>query len=292
MAIYLLAREAAREVRVLLTGDGADEIFAGYVRRFTAADELWDGWRPRPLSRLAERARSHTQWVRWENPAVGTKAAAVLRALVRAGQRGRDDAFNLMRLIFSDAEKHALYTADWRARTRPFSTLQWLNATLSGSTTDRLTRWQLHDVATSLHDEMLAKVDKATMAWGVEARVPYLDHRLVELALNVPRRLKIRDGRGKWILQRLGGRYLPPEILNRPKQGFSIPLSVWFRTDLRALVRDVLSPSAIRRAGIFQPAAVDRVLAHHDANPRFVSAHMLFTLVCFQMWYERAATTR
>ena len=98
---------------------------------------------------------------------------------------------------------------------------------------DRLTRWQIHDVRTSLHDEMLAKVDRATMACGVEARPPLLDHRLVELAVNLPAALKLRDGRGKWILRQVGERYVPPGLFDRAKAGFTMPLSRWFQREWR-----------------------------------------------------------
>jgi asparagine synthase (glutamine-hydrolysing) len=290
MGVYLLAREAAREVKVVLTGDGGDEAFAGYLSRYIEVDELWNNSRYLAPSRLAERTRASTQWVRWTMPGIRTKAGAVLRTVLGPWQRHRDISFNLRRLIFNDPEKRALYTPEWQARTATLDTLGWLDATLPDLGHDTLKRWQLHDIATSLHDEQLAKVDKATMAWGLEARVPLLDHRLVDLALNLPRHLKVADGRGKWILRKLGERYLPAAIVNRPKQGFTVPLSEWFGGDLRPLVRNVLDPSAVRRAGIFQPRAVEQVLAYYEANPCFHTAHMVFTLLCFQMWHERAAT--
>ena len=289
MGLYLLAREAAREVKVVLTGDGGDEVFAGYLTRYVDVDELWNGLGTRTLTRFAERVRASTEWVRWEAPRIRTKAGAALRTLAGPDQRKRDDSFNLMRVIFNDVEKHALYTPEWRTCTRALSTLRWLDSTLPDAVPNRLKRWQLQDIATSLHDEMLAKVDKATMAWGVEARAPFLDHRLVDFAVNLPRHLKVSDGHGKWILRKLGERYLAPAILNRTKQGFTIPLSEWFGGDLRSFVREVLSPSAIRRSGVFQPEAVARVLAYYDANPCFLTAHMLFTLLCFQLWHERTA---
>jgi asparagine synthase (glutamine-hydrolysing) len=132
---------------------------------------------------------------------------------------------------------------------------------------------------------MLAKVDKATMASGVEARVPLLDHRLVEFAISLPAGLKIAEGQGKWILKKVGERYVPRETLYRDKHGFDVPLSEWFRGDWRAFVRDVLSPSALRRVGVLEPRAVERVIAHHESRPGFTSSHMLFTLLCLQTWH-------
>jgi asparagine synthase (glutamine-hydrolysing) len=290
MGVYLLARAAAPEVKVLLTGDGGDELFAGYLERYVGVDELWERTGRHVFARFnAERASASTEWVRWERPATGAKVRAALWSLARSDRRRHDDCFNLMRFIFNDAEKRAVYAPEWRARTAGLSTLRWLGSTLPPPSPGGLGRWQLHDIYTSLHDEMLAKVDKATMAWGIEARVPFLDHRLVDLALNLPGRLKVADGHGKWILRKLGERYLPPAVLNRPKHGFSVPLSAWFRGELRTFVRDVLNPSALLRVGVFQPQAVAQVLAYHDARPGFLTSHMVFTLLCFQLWHERQA---
>jgi len=289
MGVYLLAREAAREVKVVLTGDGGDELFAGYLDRYVGVDELWERTGRRVLARFGvERTRASAEWVRWQGPGIVTKARGAVRALGRSDQRRRDDCFNLMRIIFNDAEKRALYTPEWRARTRGLNTLTWLRSTLPALMPDRLSRWQVHDIRTALHDEMLAKIDKATMAWGVEARVPFLDHRVVDFAVGLPRQLKVVDGQGKWVLRKLSERYLPAAIVNRTKQGFTIPLSAWLGGELHGFVRDVLSASALRRSGVFRPEAIAQALAYYDAHPRFHTAHMIFTLVCFQMWHERA----
>jgi asparagine synthase (glutamine-hydrolysing) len=288
MGVYLLARVAASEVKVLLTGDGGDELFAGYLDRHVGVDKLWKRTGGRPLSRFdAERASASTQWVRWEPRATGSKVRLALQSIAHRDRRRRDDSFNLMRLILNDAEKDALYAPEWRARTRGLSTLRWLGSTLPPRGLQGLRRWQLHDISTSLHDEMLAKVDKATMAWGIEARVPFLDHRLVDLALNLPDHLKVVAGQGKWILRKLAERYLPPAVVHREKHGFSVPLSVWFRGELRGFVRDVLDPAALRRVGVFAPEAVARLVAYHDRRPDFLTSHMVFNLVCFQLWHER-----
>jgi asparagine synthase (glutamine-hydrolysing) len=189
-------------------------------------------------------------------------------------------------MVLNDAEKRALYTAEWRDRTRGLSTLSWLGTRTPPPAPERLTRWQLHDLATSLPDEMLAKVDKATMACGVEARVPLLDHRVVEFALGLPPRLRIAEGHGKWILKKVGERYVPREAPYRPKHGFDVPLSEWLRGAWRPSVRDVLSPAALRRVGVLRPPAVERVIRYHEARPGFATSHMLFTLLCLQVWHD------
>jgi asparagine synthetase B (glutamine-hydrolysing) len=210
-----------------------------------------------------------------------------MESLLVSSQAGRDRLFNSRRLLFNEPEKHALYAEEWRASMRDqSSSLAWLCSTLPDPGIDRLTRWQIHDVRTSLADEMLAKVDGSTMAWGVEARVPLLDHRLVELAVNLPAQLKIRRAHGKWILREVGARYLPREVLDRRKHGFTVPLSDWFRGPWKPLLDHWLGDAALRRVGVLEPRAVAQVRAHHDAAPGFTTAHRVFTLLCFQMWHD------
>jgi len=287
LGLYRLAQEASRTTKILLTGDGGDEIFAGYLHRHHEVDQLWDRIERRPLSRFrSQRAWAAAETVRWRRPSVAELLRIRFRSIMLSPREARDRSFNARRTLFNQAEKNALYTPEWRAWTRGSDTLSWLGATLTDPGGDRLTRWQVHDVRTSLHDEMLAKVDRATMASGVEARPPLLDHRLVELAVNLPAALKLRDGGGKWILKQVGERYVPSVMLNRTKRGFTIPLSGWFQREWKSILGDALSPAALRRVGVFQPRGVEAVLAHHQAHPGFTTAHMVYTLLCFQIWHD------
>ena len=285
MGVHLLAREASKRLKILLTGDGGDEVFAGYLKRYLRVDADWD----RAHRRILDTTRAHAavDRVRWESFGWTTRIGMTARALRLSDDAGRDASFNQRKVVLNDAEKRALYSPEWRERTSGMSTIAWLGSRLPPATTsERLTRWQLHDIHTSLPDEMLAKVDKATMACGIEARVPLLDHRIVELATGLPARLKIAEGQGKWILKKVGERYVPHDVLYREKGGFSMPLSEWFRDGWRSFVRDTLDPSALRRAGVIDPSSAGRLIAYHDSQPGFQSSHMLFTLLCFQAWYD------
>ena len=290
LGVGMIARAARARVKVLLAGDGADEIFAGYHPRHVAVDERWDRFPPGVRGRVAPaRAKAAGQWVRWRGLTRPTLWGLRARSLFVSDAAGRDRETMAKRCMFNDHEKQALYARAWAARIGDEDTIPWMCAALATPNGDPLLRRQLHDVETLLHDEMTAKLDRGTMAWGVEGRVPLLDHRVVELAVSLPPAFRYAEGEGKWLLRRVAARLLPEAILTRPKRGFTIPVEAWLRGDRRTFLYDVLAPSAIRRAGIFDPNAVADVLAYFEREPHFHTAHMVFTLLCFQLWYDRQA---
>ena len=126
------------------------------------------------------------------------------------------------------------------------------------------------------------------MACSLEARVPLLDHELVELAFRVPPELKVRRGRTKVLLKRVAARHVPRECVYRPKEGFSIPLKHWLRGELRPLLEELLSPSRMTEEGLFEPAEVARMKREHLAN-RANHSHVLWSLMLFQLWRRRWA---
>jgi asparagine synthase (glutamine-hydrolysing) len=287
LGVYLIARAARERVKILLSGDGGDELFAGYAR-YLDVDRRWDRRAGGALARLRrDRARAVNQWVRWRPLTRADRVRLALHSLRVPDERGRDFEFTRNHMMFTDAEKLALYTAEWRRGRTLDGTIDWLCSIVPADDGDRVLRRQRQDLQTTLPDEMLAKVDRATMAWGIEARVPLLDHRVVELALSLPPACRYGGGEGKRILKEIGADYVPREVLYREKRGFTIPLARWLDGELREFVRDTLAPAAVRRAGIFEPAEVAHVLALYARQPDFHTAHMLFTLLCFQVWYER-----
>ncbi len=290
LGVSLIAQAARAQVKVLLAGDGADELFAGYHQRHVAVDERWNRFAPGPFGRLhVARAKAAGQWVRWRRLTRATIRGLRARSLFVSDAAGRDHEVMSKRCMFNDHEKHVLYTRAWAARVGDEDTIPWMRAALPPCDGDPLLRRQLHDVETLLHDEMTMKLDRGTMAWGVEGRVPLLDHRLVELAVSLPPGFRYAEGEGKWLLRRVAARLLPEAILTRPKRGFTIPVEAWLRGDRRDFLYDTLAASAIRRAAIFEPAAVAEVLAYFEREPHFHTAHMVFTLLCFQLWHDRRA---
>ena len=142
------------------------------------------------------------------------------------------------------------------------------------------------DLKGYLGEGVLTKVDRASMACSLEVRVPLLDHRVVELASSLPMHLKLRRVTTKYVLKRALAGVLPRDILERPKKGFGIPLGRWFRGELAPMLRDVCAPEVIRRAGLFRPEAVGRLLAEH-AEGRHDHRKKLYTLLAFQLWASR-----
>jgi asparagine synthase (glutamine-hydrolysing) len=156
---------------------------------------------------------------------------------------------------------------------------------------DWLAQLQAIDAHVYLPDDILTKADRMSMAHSLEARVPYLDTALVELAARLPSDAKLRRFSKKWILKRALAKHVPSSILQAKKRGFNVPVASWLRGELHDMVADVLSPTALRRVGLFEPAFVQRLIAEHDSM-RADHSRPLWTLLVFMNWYEMWRQTR
>jgi asparagine synthase (glutamine-hydrolysing) len=283
---YLVSKLTRQHVKVALSGDGGDELFAGY-NRYIFAERVWDSLSRFPVGlrraagvalnavpgRLVDRAAQIIPH-RMRPPQASDK-------LKKLGGILPSDAEGIyLRLVSQCADPAALVQGgSEHPLFREYRNLQGLDGFLE--------RMQLIDAATYLPDDILQKVDRASMAVSLEARPPFLDHRVVEFAWRMPRRFRIRGGETKWLLRRVLDRYLPRALVDRPKMGFGVPLADWLRGPLRDWAEDLLEPTRLG-GGHLNIAAVHRLWSEHLDQRRNWS-YALWTLLMFESWRRRWA---
>ncbi len=269
---YMVSKMASEHVTVVLSGDGGDELFAGYDKyrieaRERGVESLAGPFRPA----LKALSRSVPEGGRGHNLLNHFSLAGVERYLdastlfTRAKQR---------RLFLPEAFERVALHDPWRDAKDLLARAggHWLSAV------------QYLDLKSYLPLDILTKVDAMSMAHSLEARVPLLDHRIVEFAATIPPELGLRHGATKGILKRAMRGILPDAIIDRPKHGFAVPVGAWFRGRLNGFVRDLLFSARSRERGIFDPAYVERLLAWH-AQGRDLDFH-LWTLISFELWWR------
>jgi asparagine synthase (glutamine-hydrolysing) len=261
--LYLLSRLARRHVTVALSGEGADEILAGYgiYRRMLALQR----WRRLPGLLLLRRALGDERLRR-------TLARAALP--LEQVYRGVSD-------VFAPERVAEMLAPDLRSLRAASPTLEYFERTRR---LEPLRRMLYLDLKVWLPDDLLVKADKMTMAASIELRVPFLDHTLVEWAWRLPSNLKLRGGVGKYVLRRAVGDLVPPEILGRAKQGFTIPIKGWLRDELSGSARRLLLEQGSHR-DLLDLRAVERLLTCHESGRADLSTE-LFTLVVFAVWHQ------
>ncbi|HUF66477.1 MAG TPA: asparagine synthase C-terminal domain-containing protein [Gemmatimonadaceae bacterium] len=280
---------ARQHVTVSLSGDGGDELFGGYNRYF-AGPRIWNNVRrlPRPLRAAAGSVIDGFGAARWDR--LGAAVGTVLgerRVSPRWGEKMTKLA-RVMRSRSPDVIYRTLVSA-WddpaqmvRGGSEPATPLDdpgrlpWLGFA---------ERMMYLDALTYLPDDILVKVDRASMACSLESRAPFLDHTVVEFAWRLPLRFKVRGQTGKWVLREVLDRHVPRRLIERPKAGFGIPVGEWLRGPLRDWAESLLSERRLREEGLFDPAQVRRVWAEHQSG-RFDRQFVLWSLLMFRAWRE------
>lgn len=273
---YLLSRFTREHVTVALGGDGSDELLAGYPT-FSAE-------RVARLYRMPRRAHERLVVPLADRLPVSTQNFSVdfkIKRFVRGASLQPDLRHPVWLGAFTPAEQRALLV-----RTTGDALADWRSAYAAAPTANTLERLIYAYSKTYLQDDILAKVDRASMACSLEVRAPFLDVDLVAFLGRVPPRLKLRRFGTKHLLKRAMTGVLPTGIADRPKKGFGIPVAEWFKRELREPLQDELSERRLTDQGIFEPAEVQRLLAEHLSGRREHRKH-LWTLFVFQLWHRR-----
>lgn len=283
---FLVSELARRSVTVALSGDGGDELFCGYTRYFWGQRlHALTNPLPMPLRRLMAnmiQALSPGQW---------DAVSRVLPAKVRPRLLGIKA--HKVADILSQEDQNALFrrlVAVWEnlgqvvPGAQEYSNVLW-DDSLSGDVETFREQMQVMDGLTYLPDDILTKVDRASMAVSLEARVPLLDHRIAEFAFRLPRHMRVRDGQGKWVLRQVLSRYVPRDLFERPKMGFGIPVGQWLAGPLRDWVEDLLEPAKLERDGLLDAAPIRAAWDAHLTG-RVNNEVKLWTVLMYQAWRD------
>ena len=254
VANYMVSRLASQHVKMVLTGEGGDELFAGYARYAGEQLSPWFRYMPEQAKSLALSAAERLPGLRRQKLA--------LFALCQA-----DEAARLTNWfpLFGRAMKFPR-TQDARELVDPYSEAVFRQRLTETTATHWLSRMLYVDTTLWLPDDLLARGDKTSMAASLEARVPLLDHKLVEFAASLPPHMKVRRLVRKYLLKKVARKWLPSDVIDRKKEGFPMPFSLWFRNECRSFVHDLLSPATLKRRGLFSPTYVQTLLNEHDTG--------------------------
>jgi asparagine synthase (glutamine-hydrolysing) len=287
---FLVSRLARRNVTVSLSGDGGDELFGGY-NRYLLASRIWKrvSWMPLPARDLIGRLiraiprRSWESVMRLASPLVG-----------RAGRKRRfGEQIHKFGKILSVGDPQEMYLGlishwnlfDGPVIGAPRESTMFSSQTPWSQSRDFTRHMMMLDLKNYLPDDILVKVDRASMAVGLEARVPFLDHRLVEYSMNLPLSLKIREGETKWILRQILYQHVPRQLIDRPKMGFGVPIDAWLRGPLRDWAEELLSERRLKQDGFFKTEPIRIRWSAHLKGREDWHFH-IWDILMFQAWLE------
>jgi len=290
---FLVSQMARRNVTVALSGDGGDELFAGYNRHIWF-QKIWHQlvWIPKPIRERLSNVLTQISPARWNH------VLSRMETLIPHNWRQRlpgDKIHKLAALLTVDTPqelyKSIIYhwqdlNLIWPNESHILEASGIFNEYTQGEDVENLTHKLMYlDTITYLPDDILVKVDRATMAVSLEARTPYLDPRVVEFAWTVPMSMKLRNNQGKWILKQVLSQYLPLNLIDRPKMGFSIPIDSWLCHPLREWAESLLNQSRIQQEGFLNPEPIHKKWQEHLSGSRNWSNH-IWDILMFQSWLE------
>ena len=297
---YLVSQAARQHVTVSLSGDAADEFFGGYNRYFWST-RIWNkfAWLPMPIRQAIGKIAMSVPVANWDSLGSPLKMASSIDGVPRLGEKIHKMGERLQTVRNVNDLYYSL-VSEWQAPVglvlgegggllvEPDSLL---DDPLPMCGLEKAPLWMMYqDAMTYLPDDILCKVDRAAMASSLETRVPFLDHRLVELAWRLPLDMKIRGNVGKWALREVLYKYVPRELIERPKAGFAIPIGQWLRGPLRDWAEELLAENKLRAEGYLEPQRIRKAWGEH-LNGKHDHTHKLWAVLMFQAWLQQQPAT-
>lgn len=287
---FLVSKLARQYVTVSLSGDGGDEIFAGYNRYFWGRN-IWQkiGWLPKGTRRVMANVLSYLSPQLWGTifQSLGTILPKKLNQINPV-----DKLYKLAEILEVESPEAMYYglISHWKKPTdividsiEPPTILtersQWADLP------EFIQRMMYLDLVTYLPDDILVKVDRASMGVSLEARVPLLDHRVVEFAWSTPLSMKIKNGQSKWLLRQVLYKYIPKELIERPKMGFGVPIDRWLRGPLKDWAEELLREDRLKQEGYFRPEPIRKLWQEHLSGQRNWQ-YYLWDILMFQAWLQ------
>jgi asparagine synthase (glutamine-hydrolysing) len=279
---YAVSRLAHERLKVVLSGDGADEVFAGYRKYTGEYYRRYVEWIPGPVLRIFNTAAQRILPESRSGPVLDKFRQ--FKKFLRGLNPDPVERHAGWAIHFEDDVRRSIYSGDVRAFIKDWAARDLIRGIYGDiRSADPVNRMLWTDCRQCLPDDMLVKTDRMSMLNSLEVRVPFLDHQLIEQMFSLPGHLKLRGGTTKWVLKQAFADLLPAAILQKPKHGFDVPVGQWFRKELRDVIEEICGEKSVANRGLFDPKTIRRLVKDHQAGRREFD-NALWMLLSLEWW--------